>query len=261
MTVTISSQIEAIDRLGFITHPGTVQDYLALLQTCVNTRSRTTINYHNQHTLYRYYHDAELREAMDASTVLIDGMGIVFLYKLLGLDVTRSHRITYVDFIRPLLAFATANQWRVFHVGQSQAVQQRALATLRTDIPGLQIRGHHGYFAGCAGEDRVLRAINDFAPQLLLVGMGTPTQECWIHRHRDVIDVPVVMSCGACMEYVAGDVGTPPRWLGRIGLEWSYRLVDQPGRFAYRYTIQTTRLVGLIIGKLLRERTARQTPN
>jgi N-acetylglucosaminyldiphosphoundecaprenol N-acetyl-beta-D-mannosaminyltransferase len=84
----------------------------------------------------------------------------------------------------------------------------------------------------------VIDRINRFGTDLLVVGMGTPIQEKWVHQHRVLFETPAILTAGACMEYVAGVVRTPPRWMGRYGLEWSFRLVENPRRFAYRYLVE-----------------------
>jgi len=84
----------------------------------------------------------------------------------------------------------------------------------------------------------VTRAIAAFRPDLLMVGMGMPRQEAWVAAHVDALEVPAVLTCGACMDYVAGVVATPPRWAGRVGLEWGFRLIAEPRRLGYRYLVE-----------------------
>ena len=92
----------------------------------------------------------------------------------------------------------------------------------------------------------MINTINEFGTDLLLVGFGAPRQEAWISAHRDQLNASAVFTCGACMEYVAGAVKTPPRWMGQLGLEWSFRLFENPKRFAFRYLIEPI-LLGAIL--------------
>ncbi len=252
-----------LNTFGFFSHPGTLEQYLALITKHIDKRDPLSVFYHNQHTIYSYFTNKRLKRCYQRATVIADGMCVVLLCKLSGFACTRDHRLTYVDFIMPLMQTAKEKQWRVFHVGQQSEVLDKALETLRTNVPGLQIQGHHGYFdqdPDSAESIKVIDQINSDATDLLLVGFGTPQQEYWIDAHRNRIAAPVVMSCGACMEYVGGAVRTPPRWMGRIGLEWSFRLLENPKRFAHRYTIQTVKLGFILIGNWLRQRTTDSNP-
>ncbi len=235
--------------LGFFAHPGTLDDYLGLIKHSVEKREPSTILYHNLHSLYSYFRSADLRTYYENCTVLVDGMPIVWLYKLFGEALTRDHRLTYVDFIMPMMKQAQENNWRVYHLGQSADIQNNALEKIRAAVPGIQISGHDGYFdLSAQSEDslKVIKGVNEFGTDLLLVGFGAPKQEAWLHAHRAQIQVPAVLTCGACMEYVAGAVKTPPRWMGRTGLEWSYRLIENPRRFAFRYLCEPVILAGYL---------------
>lgn len=249
-TIEPSGDIKRRDLLGFFAHPGTLSEYLALIQHSISTGTRCTVLYHNLHSLYSYFTSSELRRYYENTTVLVDGMPVVWLYQCSGEKITRDHRVTYVDFIMPMMRLARDNSWPVFHLGQSSDIQSQALEIIRAEVPGIQIDGHDGYFdqsINSADSQEVIRCVNSFKTQLLLVGFGAPRQEAWLHAHRDAIAAPAVFTCGACMEYVAGAVKTPPRWMGRLGLEWSFRLFENPRRFAFRYLVEPIILVGLLL--------------
>ena len=235
--------------LGFRTDPGTLDDYLGFLAARIRASEPCTVLYHNLHSLYGYFTDAALRRHYAGNTVLIDGMPVIWLMRACGLPVTRAHRLTYVDFILPMMRLARDNDWLVYHVGQDAETQRRALDIVRREVPGIRIAGQSGYFdqtPGSADSLAVIETMNRRGSHLVLVGFGAPRQEAWIAAHRERIDAPAVLACGACMEYVAGKVATPPRWMGRVGLEWAYRLFGDPRRFAFRYGVEP-----LLLGALL----------
>ena len=254
---TASSILPKRNLLGFFTHPGTLDEYLELIKHSVETHKPCTILYHNLHSLYSYFSSESLRRFYDGTTVLIDGMPIVWLYRLAGMPLTREHRITYVDFIMPMMEMARDNNWKVYHLGQSADIQQKALQIIRDQVAGIQITGHDGYFDQNVQSDEslnVINDVNDFNADLLLVGFGAPRQEAWLHAHRAQLNVQAVLTCGACMEYVAGVVKTPPRWMGRLGLEWSFRLLENPRRFAFRYLVEPILLALMLARNWLRTR-------
>lgn len=246
---TDSAGLPQRNLLGFFAHPGTLEDYLQLTEDTIAGDKRRNVLYHNLHSLYSYFTSASLREHYQGNTVLVDGMPLIWLMRLCRIQVTRDHRLTYVDFITPLMQLARDRGWQVFHLGQQADIQARALDILRERCPGLQISGHDGYFdqsAGSAESQAVIDRINASGARILLIGFGAPRQEAWLHAHREQIDVPIVFTCGACMEYVAGAVRTPPRWMGKLGLEWSFRLLENPRRFAFRYLVEPV-LLGAIL--------------
>ncbi len=235
--------------LGFFAHPGSLADYLALTQHSVTCNDQHTVLYHNLHSLYSYFTSTELRKHYEGTTVLVDGMPVIWLMQLFRIPVSRADRLTYVDFIMPLMQQARDNDWSVFHVGQASSVQTQALDIIRARYPGLRISGHDGYFnqePNSAESLAVIDQINAAQSDIVLVGFGAPKQEAWLHAHRSLIEAPIVFTCGACMEYVAGAVKTPPRWMGRMGLEWSFRLLENPRRFAFRYLLEP-----LLLGAIL----------
>lgn len=249
----------ALDRhclLGFFAHPGSLEDYLALTKSAIEQRSRCTVLYHNLHSLYSYFTSEQLREHYKGTTVLVDGMPVIWLMQLFKIPVSRKHRLTYVDFIMPLMSLARDNDWNVYHVGQESSVQEKALSIVREACPGIKLSGHDGYFdkqAHSAESLAVIDKINAAHSDVVLVGFGAPKQEAWLHAHRELINAPIVFTCGACMEYVAGAVKTPPRWMGRMGLEWSFRLMENPKRFGFRYLIEPILLGAILLRNGLSE--------
>ena len=243
--------------LGFRVNPGTIGDFIAFVKDAVGGGQKETVFYHNLHSLYMFFTSNPLRRSYERVTVLADGMPVIWLLKIMRMNAEREQRVTYVDFIWPLLEAARDNGWNVYHVGQEGRVQQEALNIIRKKLPGISIDGHDGYFDltdNCAESVTVIDSINAHGTDLLLVGFGAPKQELWVDAHREQIDAAAVFTCGACMEYVAGAVKTPPRWMGKLGLEWSYRLIENPRRFGFRYLVEPILLGFHLARNLLSDR-------
>lgn len=248
--------------LGFDVHPGTLQDYLNLIKHGVAHQQRYTVLYHNLHSLYSYFTSKTLRDDYQNCTVLVDGMPVIWLMRANGLPVTRDHRLTYVDFIMPMMELARDEGLKVFHVGQKAEVQQEAMRRIREKVPGIEIAGHDGYFDqshDSVESQHVIEQMNQFEADIVLVGFGAPKQEAWLAANREKINATTVFACGACMEYVAGAVSTPPRWMGRTGLEWLFRLGENPRRFAFRYLVEPLLLACLLAKQWISERFGRKT--
>ena len=245
-----NNRLSKHELLGFFAHPGSLDDYLALIRTSVSESRPCTVLYHNLHSLYSYFTSSDLQRDYADKTVLVDGMPVIWLMRLAGIPVTRQHRLTYVDFIIPMMELARDNGFRVYHVGQHRDIQEKALRVIREKVPGIEIDGHDGYFdqtPQSADSLDVISKINDNGSNIVLVGFGAPKQEAWVHAHRSQINAEAVFTCGACMEYVAGAVRTPPRWMGRCGLEWSFRVMENPRRFAFRYFVEPVLLAAILL--------------
>ena len=181
--------------------------------------------------------------------VHIDGMPLVWLCRLRGIDAVPEHRVTLVDWIWPLLERAAKHRWRVYYLGGSDAVIDAGTRAMRERLPDLQLRGHNGFFAESddAANAELVGDIRAYAPHLILVGMGMGRQERWILKNLMELGPATICTVGACMEYVSGAVRTPPRWMGQVGLEWLFRLAENPSRFWYRYTVEPMHVLSQVM--------------
>lgn len=228
----------------------------------VRAGERHIIANHNLHSIYLHRRDEKLRAFYRrASLVHVDGMGVIFAGRLLGLPLRRVHRVTYVDWIALLLATAAHRGWRVMFIGEQAGVAQRGAAVLRRRHPGLAFEAVPGFFdpAPDGDENRaVLRRVHEFAPDVLMVGMGMPRQEHWIHDN--LFDLPpcVLLTAGAAIAYAAGSVPTPPRWAGTMGIEWAFRLIAEPGRLWKRYLVEPWSVLAILVRELFEGATQRR---
>lgn len=208
----------------------------------------------NLHSVYQFHHDDELRKMQSrASYIRIDGLPLVIFGRLLGYPIGGHHRTGWMDWLDPFMTEATASQWRIFYLGSEPNVAERGESELRRRYPNLPLMVHHGHFdMSEAGDDNrsVVEAINTFGADVVIVGMGMPRQERWILANEDKINASVFLTAGACLDYVAGAIPIPPRWLGRIGLEWLFRLVSEPKRLWKRYLLEPWYAGGLFLRDL-----------
>jgi N-acetylglucosaminyldiphosphoundecaprenol N-acetyl-beta-D-mannosaminyltransferase len=152
--------------------------------------------------------------------------------------------MTGADWIHDLSRLAIREGLRLYLLGGVPGVAEEAAAALTIRHPGLQISGTaSGYDAGGA----TVAAINATAPDVLLVGMGTPTQEKWIARYRSDLDIPVVWAVGALFDFVTGRIPRGPRWMTDHGLEWLCRLAAEPRKLWRRYLIGNPRFLWRVV--------------
>lgn len=232
-----TAPVEILEIAGLRFSPVTVEQTVGLFEAAWQTRETTTFLYQNMHTLHLQLKTEPLVDAYSGTVALIDGYPMLNLLRLARNDVADDRRVAAIDLLDPVMTAAVAGARRCFVIGQESSVLERALVTLRSRYFGLEIDGHHGFFDH-RDADHVIEMANDFDADLVLVGMGSPTSELWIAENRDRLNAPVVWCCGALMEYVAGTVPTAPRWAGPMRLEWFFRLISNPRRFLYRYSVE-----------------------
>jgi N-acetylglucosaminyldiphosphoundecaprenol N-acetyl-beta-D-mannosaminyltransferase len=252
---------ETVAFLGVTLQPRSMTEMNRLVEQGISERQRWIIANHNLHSLYLFHRHAKMREFYaGARWTHIDGMPLVALGRLYGYPLERRHRVTFADWTYPLMELAARKGWRVFHLGSSKGAAEKGAAELRRLYPGLQIEVSEGYFdARCGSSDNeaMLQRINAYAPDLLMVGMGMPRQEFWTQENFARLDAPVILSSvGAAFEYVAGAVPTPPRWSGRLGLEWAFRMAHDPTRLFKRYFIEPWYILLLLLMDYPRHRNA-----
>ncbi len=250
--------MERLTLLGVEVDALTIGDLNALIDGAVRRGQKVLIAHHNLHSVYLYHADKKMRAFFGlASVIHIDGMPLIYWARLLGYPLKAEHRVTYVDWVHPLMAAAETKGWRVFYLGGKPGVAARAAERLRGRYPRLVIQTRHGYF-GSEENDKVLEEIVEFRPHVLMVGMGMPRQEHWVLDNWDRLATNAVLTAGACFDYVAGEIPTPPRWMGRVGLEWAYRLSSEPKRLWRRYLLEPWGVLSWAIQDLLNWREHRR---
>lgn len=254
----ISSNINKYELLGVTVTPVSIEKLNEIIYDHISEKRKCIIGHHNLHSIYLYHRSSQMRDFYRrANYVYIDGMPVVWLAKCLGFPVRSNHRVTFVDWIYPLLELASEKEWRIFYLGAKPGVAKKGIQKLKEKYPGLLMEGVHGYFDSTpVGRDntKIIELINSYQPHILMVGMGMPRQESWVVENYDAIDATVIVTCGAIIDYFAGVIPIPPRWMGRIGLEWLYRLFSEPRRLWRRYLIEPWVIIDLLIKDLRRDK-------
>ncbi len=215
-------------------------------------RSRRTTQHVaiNVAKLVKLRHDPELRRDVVGSHIVgVDGMGIVWGARALGIHVPE--RVAGVDLMEQILAACAAQGLRPYLLGARQEVLDRAMAQANQRWPGLIFAGaRNGYFTP-EQEPAIVAAIRESGADCLFIGMPTPGKERFLHLYRDVLDVPFIMGVGGGIDVLAGHVSRAPVAIQRAGLEWLYRIYQEPRRMWWRYVSTNVVYAGLLARALL----------
>jgi N-acetylglucosaminyldiphosphoundecaprenol N-acetyl-beta-D-mannosaminyltransferase len=201
--------------------------------------------------------DPEMRAALLGSTLTVpDGMPLVWAANLMGEGLP--NRVYGPELMRRYNERCRDLGHRVWlYGGRDQgSLAQLALRMHRAN-PGIRVVG--GYSPPfrpltVAEEDEIARQINAARPDVLWVGIGVPKQEKWMARMRERLEVPVMCAVGAAFDFHAGRISQAPAWMQRHGLEWTYRIAQEPRRLLPRYLYYNPRFMMAFSGQLARER-------
>ena len=184
--------------------------------------------------------DAEFRMIYSsAALVLADGMPIVWLSRLRPDTANLAERVAGSDLLMELCRASAWTGLRLFFLGGYPGAAEAAKLTLEARFPGVQICGTYcppkEAFETPEEQEKIAQLLREANPDVLLVGLGAPKQEKWIARHKMQLSVPVSIGVGGSFEMAAGMVTRAPRLVQRTGMEWAWRLLQDPRRLYARY--------------------------
>ena len=170
----------------------------------------------------------------NADLVTADGMPIVLLSKLLRDPLPE--RVTGADMVPMICRRCAEEDLSVYVLGGDREAIEKAFGKLRMENGELRIAGIDPAFVKLdEDQPEIVARINAAQPDILFVALGNPKQELWMGRHRGKIDVGAMIGVGGTFNFIAGKVKRAPRWMQRCGLEWIYRIIQEPGRLWRRY--------------------------
>lgn len=197
--------------------------------------------------------DDGFRETINAADLAVaDGMPLVWVSRLGEEPVPE--RLTGVELVDECCRVAAETDTSVFLLGAGPGVADQAADTLRERFPGLRIVGVYAPpFGPLTDEENehILQIIGAARPDFLFVALGAPQQDVWIRKNRDRLDVPVCMGIGCVLDLLAGAVSRAPAWMQDAGLEWLFRLAQEPSRLWRRYIVDDMPVLVWLVKKAL----------
>ncbi len=193
-----------------------------------------------------------MRMLRNADLVVPDGAGLVWAARRLGKPV--AERVAGFDLVQELFRVGAEEGWKVYLLGTTQELIEAARDRIQEKHPGLRIVGCRNGFFGPDEDDEVVRHIAEAAPDLLLVGRATWTQDPWIAQHHQRLNVPVMIGVGGSFDVMSGNLKRAPRWMQKMGLEWFHRLLLQPTRWRRMLVLPKFALKVMVFGEKERTR-------
>jgi N-acetylglucosaminyldiphosphoundecaprenol N-acetyl-beta-D-mannosaminyltransferase len=207
-----------------------------------------TIAATGMHGIVEARHDPSFREILNATDLVVpDGMPLVWLGRRHGHDLPR--RVYGPDLMLAFCEKTKERRYRHFFFGGEPGVAHRLAESLQRRLPGMQIAGTYSppfRPLSMPEDDEIVAMISRAAPDVLWVGLGAPKQERWMHEHKHKLSVPVMVSIGAAFDMLSGRKKQAPRWIREHGLEWLFRLCQEPRRLWRRYLICGAQFLGYL---------------
>ncbi|NPV77214.1 MAG: WecB/TagA/CpsF family glycosyltransferase [Anaerolineae bacterium] len=234
--------------LGVNVHAVTMELTLSVLEEWIRDRKPHYVCCVPAHSVMECVDHPELQAVFNNSGLSTpDGMAIVWLLRAQGFS--RVERVYGPDLLRAACRAGQALGWRHYFYGASPETCEKLVLRLKADFPDLIIAGVESPPYRDLNEDEkiaFIERVRQSRPDILWVALGSPKQERWMSGWVNILDVPVMIGVGAAFDFLAGRKPQALPWIQRMGLEWFFRLLIEPGRLWKRYLLNYPRFVFLV---------------
>ena len=189
-----------------------------------------------------------------SDVILADGAAVILASKVLGRKLPE--RVTGIDLMYGLLRRGQKQNYRVFCLGATEDVVQKVVAEIEKNYPGTQVAGYRNGYFGADEEAEVARQIKESNADILFVAITSPKKEQFMAKWSEYAGVPLVHGVGGSFDVMAGKVQRAPERWQKLGLEWLYRVKQEPGRLWKRYLVTNTLFCIMLLRTFVRNRFA-----
>lgn len=192
--------------------------------------------------------DEELKRVYEnASLILTDGKPLIWISNWYKTPI--KEKISGSDLFPRVCELAAKKGYTMYLLGAAEGVADKAAKNLMDKYKGLNIVGTYsppfGFEKDKVELKKIYRQIQEVHPDILIVGLGCPKQEKYMYHHCKELDVPISFGLGASIDFEAGNIKRAPRWMSEHGLEWLYRITQDPKRLAKRYLVDDMKIISI----------------
>ena len=241
----LCKDLSIVDFMGIKMHSATMLETVNVISNRIEQNIFTQHVVVNVAKIVNMKKDPVLRESILSCDIInIDGMGVVFGARMKGINIPE--RVAGVDLFLELLKKAEEKVFPVFFLGARQDVVEETVRRLQQSYPNLNIAGyHHGYFWD--DEKTIVEKIKKSEAYLLFVAITSPKKENFINKWKDQLGVRFVMGVGGSFDVISGKVERAPQWMQNAGLEWFFRVIQEPRRMWKRYLVTNSKFAWLLL--------------
>lgn len=250
-TQSAQSPIPCVNILGVGISALTMPQAVVQIADWITSQTRRYVSVCTVHTVMECQRDEAVRRAVNgAGLATPDGMPLVWLSRWWGRGQVM--RVYGPDLMLALCQYSVERGYRHYFYGGASGVPDLLAKSLQQRFPGLQVAG--GYsppFRPLSEQENggIIARINEANPDIVWVGLGTPKQDLWMAAHRSQLTAPVLIGVGAAFDFHTGRIPQAPRWMQNAGLEWFFRLWQEPRRLWYRYLVYNPLFIALVVAQ------------
>lgn len=199
----------------------------------------------NVGTIVASVHDSMIKEYINKSDIVnMDGMGAIYGARFLNKKIPP--RVTGADLFEKLLALAEEKKYSVYFLGATEDVNNLTFQKALDEYPNLKVAGrHNGYFFD--SQEAMVESVAKCEPDILFIGIKSPEKEAFIMRWKSKLKSKVILGIGGTFDVYSGHVERAPSWMQDNGLEWLFRVIQEPRRMWWRYAVSNSRFAWLLI--------------
>lgn len=233
---TLTRPNRAVDLLGIAFDNVTLTQTLHRFDAMIASGQPHYVATANVDFVVRARRDPAFHRALHgAHMILCDGTPLLWASRWFGKPLCE--RVAGSDLVLPLLEFAAQKKFRVFFLGTTPQISDRAVENVRRQFPGIVVDNFSPPFRPLPDmdNDEIARRIRAARADIVLVAFGSPKAELWMAANYLTVGAPVMIGVGATIDFLAGHVKRAPQWMRQYGLEWIFRLLQEPRRLFRRY--------------------------
>lgn len=244
---------DVVDMFGLSINRITMEELLRISDECIACRRQLLLGVVNVAKVVNARKDSMLMESLSrADLVVADGLPLIWLSRLLGNPLPE--RIAGIDVMFRLLREADDKHYGVYFLGAKSEVLQEVIRIVRRDYPCIRIAGYRDGYFHRDEEKGLAEDIRDSRADIIFVAISPPKKEIFLNKWRELMAVPICHGVGGSFDVLAGVTKRAPLWMQNCGLEWLYRLIQEPRRMWKRYLLTNAVFLKLCFGAVLRAR-------
>ena len=233
-------------------NPLTKNEFLYIIESNLQRDKRTIQNGINSASIYELSKNKELKQAYNNSDLInIDGMAMVWALRFLGYKVPE--RVACPDLAEDILVLANKYNYRIFLFGAEEKSLLKSIKNIKVNFPNLHISGYRNGYYKPEDEDSIVKMIQNARPDILFLGMPSPQKELFVEKYKDELQVKYFLGVGGLFDIISGKTKRAPIWMQQKGLEWLYRLMQEPKRMWKRYLFGNSKFILIVLKEKLKQ--------
>lgn len=230
----------------------TMSETLARIDSAIARRKQLHHVVVNAGKIVAMQRDAELRESVNGSDLInADGQAVVWASRILGKPL--KERVAGIDLMEKVVEMAAEKGYSIFFLGAREEVVAAVVRKYESQYGKPIIAGYRNGYFDRDDEGRIAADISGSGASILFVAISSPKKETFLFRNRkNLEDVYFIMGVGGSFDVVSGNIRRAPGWMQKIGMEWFFRLLQEPGRMWRRYLVGNTKFILLVLKERFR---------